>query len=83
MRTLLQLAASLLLAFVLILLVIGAFPGDIGWSLAFFIFCLWPMIWFIMVVYSIDKDERGSVDMRKMQNYYNLAAIRQNTNRIK
>lgn len=79
MRFLIKLALSLLIDLVLTVLVVMIFRGDARWCAAFFVLMSWPLILMVMVVMGIKNDR--PVDMIKMENYYNTAAIRRNTER--
>lgn len=77
-RVLKSLALSFGIDVVLVLMAIAIFED---WpSVCFFIILLWPVIWFAVIVMQI-KD--AQVDMLKMQTYFNIDAIRRNTDRMK
>ena len=78
MRIFLGFVLSLFIDFVLILITIATFKD---WpSICFFVVCSWPLIWMCIILSQVESDER--VDMIKLQNYFNLAAVRRNTDRM-
>jgi len=75
-RVLPGLAISLLIDFLLVLAAIAIFED---WpSACFFVLMSWPLIWFVIIVKSLKNVQ---VDMIKMQTYFNVDAIRRNTNK--
>jgi hypothetical protein len=79
MRVLIGLIASLIIDFLLVLAAV-AFIKD--WpSACFFIVFSWPLIWLCIIAYQVDEPQH--IDLIKMQNYFNLDAVRRNTDRMK
>ena len=78
-RVLVSIAISLFVEILLILLAIFIFKD---WpSICFFIILLWPVIWITVGISMLPASERGQVDMIKMQTYFNIDALRRNSDR--
>lgn len=75
------LAFSLLIDFLLLLVAVAMTYSkpEVCFALCFYIALMWPIIWMIIIFTQIKV--KPQVDLIKMQNYYNLDAIRRNSDR--
>ena len=77
-----SLLLSLLIDFVLAfitLITLYRWPS-LCFGVLFFVVLGWPMIWFCIIILQMNGNK--SIDMIKMQNYYNLDALRRNSDRM-